>query len=185
MGYNSPKEAKKMVGGIMKRRTLIIIGLILAGIIFFPTIRNMATSYEAMVVEKVDGSLDYSTRKSSLNHADYKSIVLCDTNGKEFEKYVENSFFDGLKEGTFIKKQYFNNGFDVVDSVAGADHLKMYCKIHPPKPKPEIQKKAEAAAPAPTPPTGPPPAEKPIVPPAPGEPAKQDTAVKQPPVVRP
>jgi hypothetical protein len=161
MAYTSPKESKKLVGGIMRMRTLIILGLALLALLFYPTIRNMTTSYEAMVVEKIDGSMDYSTRKGSVRHAGFKEIVLCDGRGREFEKYVRDEDFSKYKEGGFVKKDILEDQHKVVDTVATAEQIKLVCKIHPPQPKPAPAKKAETA---PQPPPPPAPEEKPVVP---------------------
>jgi hypothetical protein len=165
MGYKRPSEQKKLVGGVLKKRTLVIMGLLLLLFLFYPTIRNMATAYEAMVVEKFDGTVEYSTRKGALKHADFKEVILCDTKGKEFEKFVENAVFDKMKEGSFVEKKYMENQLKMMETVPSAEILKTYCKVHPPRPKPEPKKTAPADASTPPPP---PPPEKPVLPAQPG-----------------
>jgi len=130
------KNSKKLVGGVISRRTLVIVAVIFLGFLFYPTIRNFSTSFEAMVVEKIAGTEDFVAKKGAIRHADYKEIILCDENGREFEKFVENAVFEGMKEGTFVEKKYLEDKLRVVDTVKSADRIKNFCTIHPPKPKP-------------------------------------------------
>jgi len=133
----SSKNSKKLVGGVIRRRTLIIISVIFLGFLFYPTIRNYSTSFEAMVVEKISGTEDFVAKKGAVRHADFKEIILCNENGKEFEKFVENAVFNGLKEGAFVEKKYFEDKLRVVNTVKSADKIKNFCTIHPPRPKQE------------------------------------------------
>jgi hypothetical protein len=164
MGYNSPKEAKKLVGGVMKKRTLAILVVLFLAVVFYPTIRNWSKQYEAMVVAKVDDSVEFSTRKGRVQHADFKEIMLCDATGREFEQTVANAEYDRIQLGAFVRKKYMEDRFSIVDSISTAEQVKTVCRIHPHKPKPEKEKKKEEPPPKPAP-------EKPVVPPAGQNPA--------------
>ena len=145
MAYKSSKESKKLVGGLLRRRTVVILVLLLLGFAFNRMLRNWATQYDAMVVEKIDATLDFYAKQGRVTHADFKEVVLCDANGKEFEKVVSNAVYDSLKEGAFVAKKYMEDTFTVVPTVPVAEMLKQICTIHPPKPKPEPKKQAGAA----------------------------------------
>ena len=136
MAYKSTKETKKLVGGLISRRAIVILIIIFFVIIFYPTIKRMTTRYEAMVVEKVDGSLDYATKKGQLKHADYKMVTLCDTKGREFEVYLPNEESDRLTEGDLVKKDYGETKPARVGDLPSVEQLKAICKVRPPKPKP-------------------------------------------------
>lgn len=145
MAYKSSKESKKLVGGLLQRRTVVILIVGLLAFVYYPTIRNWATTYDAMVVEKIDSTLDFYAKKGRVQHADFKEVILCDAKGKEFEKVVANAVYDSLKEGMFVEKKYMEDTFKAVPTVPAAETLKQVCTIHPPKPKPEPKKQAGAA----------------------------------------
>ncbi|MBI5524871.1 MAG: hypothetical protein HY897_00905, partial [Deltaproteobacteria bacterium] len=120
-------------------------------LVYYPTIRKWSTQFEAMVVAKVDDSVEFSTRKGRVQHADFKEIMLCDATGREFEQTVENAVYDRIALGAFVRKKYMEDGFSIVENIPTAEQVKTVCRIHPHKPKPEKEKKKEEPPPKPAP----------------------------------